>query len=383
MAKVNFTKKAIDALLVPTKGLQYHYDTKVRGLCIGISNAGTRTFVLYRKIQGRPERLTLGRYPDLSIEQARNKATEANAQIANGKNPNEQKREARNEMSLGDLFVDYIGKHAKLHKKSWECDEAQFNRYMGEWRNKKLSRLEKRDIQAIHAKVGSEHGHYAANRLLALLHTLFNKAIDWDVWQKANPVQGIQKYREKSRERFLARDEMPIFLKALENEPNEIARDYILISLLTGARKANVLAMRWDEINLNTNLWRIPETKNGTEHSIPLVPEAVALLTKRFQAKKCEWVFPGVGKSGHLMEPKRAWTRILTEAGIDNLRLHDLRRTFGSWQAATGANLSVIGKSLNHKNVSTTAIYARLDTDPVRKSMEIATKAMFDAESGE
>ena len=383
MAKVNFTKKSIDDFSSPTKGWQYHYDTKVRGLGIGISSTGTRTFIVYRKIQGRPERLTLGRYPDLSIEQARNKATEANAQIAKGENPNDLKREARKEMSLGDLFIDYLEKHAKLHKKSWQSDEEQFNRYMQAWSKKKLSSLEKRDIQTIHAKVGSDHGHYAANRLLSLLHTLFNKAIDWDIWQKANPVQGIQKFREKSRERFLARDEMPVFLKALENEANDIARDYILMSLLTGARKANVLAMRWDEINLNTTLWRIPETKNGTEHSIPLVPEAVALLKKRFKHKQSDWVFPGTGKTGHLMEPKKAWRRILTQAGIDNLRLHDLRRTFGSWQASTGANLSVIGKSLNHKNVSTTAIYARLDTDPVRKSMEIATKAMFDAEGDE
>ncbi|TSA37787.1 MAG: site-specific integrase [Methylococcaceae bacterium] len=380
MAKVNFTKKSIDDFSIPSKGWQYHYDTKVRGLGIGISSTGTRTFIVYRKIEGRPERLTLGRYPDLSIEQARNKATEANAQIAKGENPNDQKREARREMTLGDLFADYIERHAKLHKKSWQHDEDQFNRYMQTWSKKKMSSIAKRDIQAIHAKVGAEHGHYAANRLLALLHTLFSKAIDWDVWQKANPVQGIQKFREKSRERFLTRDEMPLFLKALENEPNETARDYILISLLTGARQANVLAMRWDQINFKTTLWLIPETKNGTAHSIPLVDEAVALLLKRHKNRQSEWVFPGTGKTGHLMEPKKAWKRILTEAGIENLRLHDLRRTFGSWQAATGANLSVIGKSLNHKNVSTTAIYARLDTDPVRKSMEIATKAMFDAE---
>lgn len=378
MAKVNFTKKTIDEFPTPTKGWQYHYDTKVRGLGIGISNTGTRTFIVYRKVQGRPERLTLGRYPDLSIEQARNKATEANAQIAKGENPNELKREARREMSLGELFDDYLEKHAKLHKKSWQRDQDQFRRYMAGWTHKKLSSLEKRDIQTLHAKVGADHGPYAANRLLALLHTVFNKAIDWDLWQKANPVQGIKKFREKSRERFLARDEMPLFLKALENEVNETARDYILMSLLTGARRANVLAMRWDELNLKTELWRIPETKNGTAHSIPLVPEAIALLEKRYKNKQSEWVFPGTGKTGHLVEPKKAWKRVLTAAGIENLRLHDLRRTFGSWQASTGANLSVIGKSLNHKNVSTTAIYARLDTDPVRKSMEIATKAMLD-----
>jgi len=89
------------------------------------------------------------------------------------------------------------------------------------------------------------------------------------------------------------------------------------------------------------------------------------------------WVFPGTGVTGHLVEPKKAWKRVLERAGISNLRIHDLRRTLGSWQAKTGASLVIVGKSLNHKSPSTTAIYARLDLDPVRESVERATGAML------
>jgi integrase len=110
-----------------------------------------------------------------------------------------------------------------------------------------------------------------------------------------------------------------------------------------------------------------------------LVPEALTILEQRKAEASGPWVFPGPGVTGHLVEPKKAWKRILTRAGIEDLRLHDLRRSLGSWQAATGANLSIIGKTLDHKNVSTTAIYARLNLDPVRASMEQATQAMFDA----
>ena len=91
------------------------------------------------------------------------------------------------------------------------------------------------------------------------------------------------------------------------------------------------------------------------------------------------FVFPGIGKSGHLQEPKKGWKRILERAKITDLRIHDLRRTLGSWQAKTGASLAIIGKSLNHKNQNTTAIYARLDLDPVRESVNAATKAIFNA----
>ncbi len=163
----------------------------------------------------------------------------------------------------------------------------------------------------------------------------------------------------------------------MAEENNDTIRDYFILSLLTGARRSNVLAMKWEQINLEQGEWRIPETKNGTPQIITLSEEALVLLQNRKATADGEYVFPGTGSSGHLMEPKKGWERILTRAGITDLRIHDLRRTLGSWQAKTGASLSIIGKSLNHKSPTTTAIYARLDLDPVRESVEKATNAML------
>ncbi len=151
------------------------------------------------------------------------------------------------------------------------------------------------------------------------------------------------------------------------------------MSLLTGARRSNVLAMNWNDVNLERGEWRIRETKNGTPQSVPLVPDAIAILEARKNSAVCadsDFVFPGTGESGHLVEPKKAWKIVLDKAGIADLRLHDLRRTMGSWQAGTGANLSVI---VNHKSTQTTAIYARLWMEPVRNSMETAASAMLQA----
>jgi integrase len=192
--------------------------------------------------------------------------------------------------------------------------------------------------------------------------------------------------------------------------------------LLTGARRANVLAMKWQEIDFDRAEWHIARTKNGEPQTVPLIPEAVALLRGRHRQDDDVFVFAGSGSRGHLVEPKSGWRRImdrdevtqlkarLEAAGkplqdrpneplseslvrarrealaikIDpstlrmaDLRIHDLRRTLGSWQARTGASLAIIGKSLNHKSVQTTAIYSRLDMDPVRASIERATSAMF------
>jgi len=139
-------------------------------------------------------------------------------------------------MTFGRLFDEYIERHAKAHKKTWQCDIDHFNRYLSMWSKSKLSTLTRTHIQKLHHLIGIEHGNYAANRLLALISTVFNKAREFGLYECANPAHGIKKYRERSRERFLQSDELPRFFKALSDEPNDILRDYVLLSLLTGAR---------------------------------------------------------------------------------------------------------------------------------------------------
>lgn len=376
--KINFTKASLDALPSPDAGKRsYYYDTKMRGLGISITGTGTKSFIVYRWVNGKPERVTLGRYPDLSIEQARGMASEVNATIAKGENPNDKRRNDRAEITLGKMHAEYLERHAKIYKTEWEEDEKQFYRYLTPWEKRKLSTITKNDIQKLHQEIGRTNGNYAANRLLALLSIIFNKANEFGLWDKSNPASGIKKFPEKSRDRFLQVDEVPRFFDALRQEPNDIIRDYFLLSLLTGARRSNVQAMRWEQINLAQGEWYIPDTKNKTSQTIPLTEEAVIVLKRRKETATTDYVFPSTGKYGHLTEPKKGWQRILTRAGISNLRIHDLRRTLGSWQARTGASLAIIGKSLNHKTPQATAIYARLDLDPVRASVEKATNAIF------
>ena len=136
--------------------------------------------------------------------------------------------------------------------------------------------------------------------------------------------------------------------------------------------------MRWQDISFDQLEWRIPMTKNGTPQIVSLSPEAMQVLQSRKLSYNSEYVFPGNGKSGHLEEPKKGWDRILSRAGIEDLRIHDLRRTLGSWQARTGTSLAIIGKSLNHKSHASTLVYARLDLDPVRDSVNRATSVMLD-----
>ncbi|PYU33401.1 MAG: hypothetical protein DMG31_09090 [Acidobacteria bacterium] len=159
---------------------------------------------------------------------------------------------------------------------------------------------------------------------------------------------------------------------ALRKEPNRDLRDFVLLSLWTGARRGDVLTMRWQNIELADNRWSVPEPKNRTPYAVPLVREAIEMLKDRQSI--C-----GTGASGHLVNLKRGWNGLLARAKITDLRIHDLRRTLGSWQAASGASLPVIGKSLGHRSTCATQIYARLDLDPVRASVTAATQAMIAA----
>jgi integrase len=384
---LNFTKAAIEGLALPVSGWKYYYDTKVSGLAIGVGASGVRTFVLYRKVDRKPERIKIGRYPDLTVDKARAMAMTLNAEISSGTNPAELKRGRRAEMTFGELFKLYYKNHSLPNKKTADEDQQKFDKYLSSNKEgvnlagRQLSTIARTDIAQLFAKISKEH-KITANRVLALVSSVFGKAVEWDLWTQINPCKGIRKHRENSRDRFLQPDELPKFFEEVLAYPNATVRDYVLISLLTGARRSNVLAMSWDELHLDRSEWRIPMTKNGTPQTVPLVAGAIDILKSRKELPECvdsSYVFPGAGQSGHLVEPKKAWKIILDKAGIKDLRLHDLRRTMGSWQAGTGANLSVIGRSLNHKSTATTAIYARLWMEPVRSSMETAATAMLEA----
>ena len=178
--KFAFTKKSLDRAK-PSGNDQraYYYDTTTRGLALAVSPAGKKVFVLYRKVARRPERITIGPYPDLTIEQARKRADELNGAIARGENPGVSRRTVRDEMTLGDLFDAYLQNHAKPHIKTWRHDVSLFNLHLKVWKLRKISDIRKTDVKGLHLRIGEKSGHYIANRVIERLRALFNKAIEW------------------------------------------------------------------------------------------------------------------------------------------------------------------------------------------------------------
>ena len=376
--KLNFNKTNLLSLALPVKEkIAYYYDNQVQGLGIMLFPSGTKTFFIYKRINGRPDKIKLGRFPQMTVEQARKAAYSTINEIDQGIDPKLEKSKIAKEMLFSEMFIQFMEKHSKLHKKSWKDDEDRYKLHLSHLAKKRIGIISKADIIELHSSLAQKNGIYSANRNLALLTTIFNKAIEWG-WEGINPCAGVKKFKEKSRERFIQGDEISRFFESLNSEPSEVFRDFFYLCLLTGARRRNVQSMHWNDINFSRYEWRIEETKNGESQTIPLAPQAISILKELLKNKNSDWVFPSaLSKSGHIEEPKKAWKSLLERADIKDLRIHDLRRTLGSWQAATGANSFIIGKSLGHKTQHATAIYARLNIDPVRESVNRATDAMF------
>ncbi|MBK7416005.1 MAG: tyrosine-type recombinase/integrase [Dechloromonas sp.] len=386
---INFTKEALQGLSTPKAGGRAVYlDAKTTGLQIRVTDTGSKTFSVYRRMKGgQPERITLGRFPAMTIEQARKQAARINAEIEEGSNPAQVKRAIRAELTFAELFKEYGERHGNK-KKSWRTDQSLYENHLQGIASRKVSAISRESISRILSELDKEGKAGATiNNVRALVSSIYGRAIEWG-YATSNPVVGIKTRTKVKRDRFLQTDELPRFFQSLAAEQNETIRAYILLALLTGARRANLLAMRWKEINQTESVWRIPVTKNGTPQNVTLSPEALTILKARKKEAENgeEFVFPGNGTSGHMEEPKKGVIRVMERAGIpygrkipDGVTLHDLRRTLGSWQAKTGASLVIIGKSLNHLSPQTTAIYARLDLDPVRQSVNTATAAMMEA----
>ncbi len=377
------TKTLLAGLVAPAAGKrQVIYDTETPKLAMRMTHTGVRAFYVVKRMGGAMVWLKLGTFPDMTCEQARNEAGKVLGEFAKGENPAAVKRAVKAELTFGEAFDDFLERKRKrdgsaISDKTKRDYKDLLRLYLDGIKGKKLSAIERNEVKAIHART-TKKSAAQADRVVAVVSAVFTFMLAHERFSGQNPATRIQKNPAPSRDRFLQADELTPFFKALSESTNEIMRDFFLLALLTGARRANVSAMRWADIDLVAGVWRIAKTKNGTPQTVTLSPEAVTVLESR-KAGGGEFVFPGEGATKHIVEPKKAWATLLKAAGIKNLRIHDLRRTLGSWQARTGASLPIIGKSLNHKTHQATAIYARLDLDPVRQSVNTATAAMMEA----
>jgi integrase len=378
------TDAVIKALPAPSKGSRIFYDEAVKGFGIRVTSTGARAFVLnYRTRLGRERRYTVGTFPDWKTGPARTEAIDLKKRIDQGGDPLGEIKAGRSAPTVAELCdrfeAEYLPRKRLSTRTTYaEQIAADIRPALGRLRVAEVSFT---DIDGLHRTI-SKRAPYQANRVLALLSRMFSMAIKWHM-RTDNPVTGVERNPEHQRRRYLSADELARLATALDAADLQVA-DIIRLLLLTGARRAEVLQMRWKDVDLTAGTWSKPAstTKQGTAHAVPLSAAARQLLLDRQeQHVGSEWVFPGV--DGHRRDIHNAWLRICRAADISGARVHDLRHTYASVLASAGLSLPVIGALLGHTLPSTTARYAHLFDDPLRAATERAASIITGAAPAE
>ena len=314
--RFRFTKTSLEKLPPPaSKTRATFYDQDIVKLALRVTASGTKSFYVVKRVGSNMVWYKLGVFPELTVEQARKAAEVALGSFAGQENPAEIRRVAKGMPTLSEFFLEYGTRHGQK-KLAWRDDQQRFRDYLQTpLGSRKLSGITREVIGRILSDMDNDCKSGATvNNVRALTSAIFGKAIEWG-YVSDNPVRGIKTRKTVKRDRFISATELPRFFASVAQEQNTVVRDYFLLSLLTGARRANVLAMRWSDINIQEAIWRIPKTKNGDPQNVTLSPEAITLLLqlKEQSARKVgasSFVFPGSGDSGHLVEPKKGWQRI-------------------------------------------------------------------------
>jgi integrase len=362
------------ATLKPRATRTEYFDSLSPGLSLRLSPSGVKTWaVLYRpQVDGATpravglRRLTLGRYPALDLKAARKRAAVARGLVANGQDPAAAKQAARQAAlrtgdTVKDLAADYLKNYAKKHKRSWPDDDRMLNvEVLPHWKARKVRELTRRDVRVLIEAIAERGSPITANRCLALVRKMLNYAITTD-WIDANPAALMAKPgAEQSRERVLTDDEIRLVWAACASE--RVATCAVTrLRLVTAQRGAEVVAMKWADLDRATGWWTIPATvtKNKKAHRVPLTAPAIAILDTVPQLDGSDWVFPNRIGTRPITDAKQAGRRIgarvlkrlqeddLTVAAFD-FRGHDLRRTASTKMAEAGVSQGDIARVLNH-----------------------------------
>lgn len=345
-----------------------------------------KSYVLQYRVLGgrgsRQRRVTLGRVGALSLDDARVLAQEYLRGVRYGQDPAGTRQAMRMAPLVGDLAERYLREHADVKKKprSAHMDHVNLRLHvLPALGTQRVDTLTRADVARLHHGMRATPG--AANRVLALLSKMCALAEQWGLREGGtNPVRGIERFRERKRERHLQPAELSRLgdvLRRVERERTEHPSSVALVRLLllTGARRGEVLGLRWQQIDWQAGSVRLADSKTGPK-TLYLSDAAKAVLAALPRHPDNPWVLPGRVTGKALVNPQKPWRRIRAQAGLSDVRLHDLRHTYAAIAARGGLSLPMIGALLGHTEPQTTQRYAHLVGNPVQAAAEQVGEAI-------
>jgi integrase len=402
------TKRIVDAA-APAPSRYTLWDGTLPGFGVTVSPAGTKTFMVrYRpKKSAAPKRfMSLGRFGPITVEEARDKAMKIMGAVANGEDPAATLAEDRASRTVGNAAEEFLTEHVATKRKPTTAASYRhtFSCYIvPKFGQRKLRDLTKMDVARLHSSLQKTPS--AANRVVAVLGSLYGWAgrRGW-VPEGCNPTMRLEKFREQRRERFLGSDELKRLGDALreaettgipwavdEGRPtakhlpqpdkrltvvSPFAVAAIRLLLFTGCRRGEVLNLRWEDVDFERGVAMLPDSKTGRK---PVLLGAPALRVLADLPRVGPYVIAGDDPARPRADLKRPWDAIRKRAGLQGVRVHDLRHSFASIGAGAGLGLPVIGRLLGHTQPSTTARYAHLADDPLRRASEMISQSIAEA----
>jgi integrase len=368
------TKRSVDALKPVAAGAEaVLWDSELKGFGVRVQSGDAKSYVLHYRVgtgRGAPLRkLTIGRHGSpWTAEQARAEAKRLLGLVAQGKDPAGAKTEAKAAPTVAELVARFLAEHAEPKRKASTAREYRRlleHVVLPAIGKRKAADVTRRDIERLHQARRATPTE--ANRALACLSTMFNIAERWGMRPDgSNPCRHVEKYPQRRCERFLSAEELARLgdaLAAYDGSPYAVAAVKLLV--FTGARLGEVLGLRWEWIDFERGEARLPDSKTGAK-TLHLPPPALAVLAGLPRLDGNPHVIAGAKASAALVNLEKPWRAIRQAAGLDDVRLHDLRHAFASIAVSSGMGLPIIGKMLGHTQPATTARYAHLASDPVK-----------------
>lgn len=346
-----------------------HYDERMPGLLLKVLPSGRKTYYIRYK---NPKKINcqrkIGNAEILSLSQARALARRKLAEVAIGEDP--FKDAPVNLSPTLEAFAenDYIP-YVKTYKKSWEMDISRIrNHLLPYFGTMRMKDIEKRDVVQLINDQLPTYKPGSINRVIILLRYMFNLAIKWEVEGVfRNPTAGIPLLKENNQvERFLSTEEAKALLIAIKPSKNPMLQHIVSMLILTGARKREVLDAKWADFDMERTSWRIPNTKAGKARIVPLSDTATSLLTKLKKKKRSPYAFANPITLKPYKSIYYSWHTARKKAGLDDVRIHDLRHSFASFLVNAGRSLYEVQTLLGHTQIKTTQRYAHLSTTSLR-----------------
>ena len=372
MAKL--TKRVVDQI-VPGETDAMHWDDELKGFGLRVWPSGRKVYMVMSRVKGRLRRITIGPHGPITPEQARIRAHEILSEAKAGRDPAKELDQARKAPTMKGLGERFLKEHVAVRcKPSTQAEyklsvELFINPKIG---TRKVTDIERQDIAELHHSLS--HIPYQANRTLGVLSKMFNLAEVWGLRPDgSNPCLHVKKYTEQKRERFLNPEEFSTLgqvLREVEQDESETqsAVNAIRLLMLTGCRLSEITTLKWDYVDIKARELRLPDSKTGAK-VVHFGKTAADVLNSIKKLDDNPYVITGTKMVGsRLTDLQHPWRRIRTKAGLDNVRIHDLRHSYASGALALGEGLTMIGKLLGHTQVQTTARYAHLASDPVKSA---------------